>query len=156
MAEAAPGVGITAANTVRELAAAPLARPRLLSALLAAFALAAVALTAVGLFGVVASSVAERGRALGVRSALGARGADLRALVVGEGLRVAAAGAAAGLAAALGLGRLVAGLLYDVRPADPVALGGSAAALLLVCAAAALVPARRAARADPMRALRAE
>ncbi|GJG88993.1 hypothetical protein tb265_41740 [Gemmatimonadetes bacterium T265] len=156
VAEVAPTVRVTATNTLRRLVAVPLARPRLLSALLAAFALAAVALTAVGLFGVVAASVAERGRELAVRSSLGARPGDLRALVVGEGLPVAGGGAAVGLAAALALGRLVAGLLYNVRPADPAALGGSALALLLVCAAACLVPAARAARADPAAALRAE
>lgn len=111
VSEAAPGVTVTAANTIRELTAAPLARPRLLSALLGAFAFAAVALTAVGLFGVVAAFAG---------------------------------------------GRLLGALLYDVRPADPLALGGSAIALLAVCAAASLGPARRASRVDPASALRAE
>jgi predicted permease len=154
--EAAPGVLVTKASTMRQLVDVPLARPRLLAALLAAFAAAALVLTAVGLYAVAAASAAQRGRELGVRAALGARPGDLRRLVLGEGLGVAAAGAAVGLGAALALSRLVGALLFEVAPADPATFALVPALLLAVCAAACLGPARRAARTDPMRTLRAE
>jgi predicted permease len=156
VAEVAPGVLVTRASTMRELVAAPLARPRLLAALLGAFAAAALVLTAVGLYAVAAASAAQRGRELGVRAALGARPGDLRRLVLGEGLGVAAAGAAVGLGAALALSRLVGALLFEVAPVDPATFALVPALLLAVCALACLGPARRAARADPMRTLRAE
>jgi predicted lysophospholipase L1 biosynthesis ABC-type transport system permease subunit len=138
------------------LAAAPLARPRLLSAVLGAYALVTVLLAVAGLYAVVAGAVAQRGREFGVRSALGASPGALRALVLGEGLGVALVGAAVGLAGALAASRLVGAVVHGVSPTDPPTLVASAAALVGVCAAAALLPARRAARTDPAVVLRAE
>jgi ABC-type antimicrobial peptide transport system permease subunit len=141
---------------MRALAAAPLARPRLLSAVLGAYALVTVLLAVAGLYAVVAGAVAQRGREFGVRSALGASPGALRALVLGEGLGVALVGAAVGLAGALAASRLVGAVVHGVSPTDPLTLAASAAALVGVCAAAALLPARRAARTDPAIVLRAE
>jgi predicted permease len=155
-AEAAPGLLVRAAGTVGALAGAPLAGPRLLSAVLGAYALVVVALAVAGLYAVAAGSVAGRRREFGVRAAVGATPRALSGLVLGEGLRVAAAGAAVGLLGALAGGRLLAATLYDVAPADARTLGAAVAALLLVCLVAVWVPARRAASADPARVLRAE
>ena len=152
----APGVLVSAAGTMRTLAAAPLARPRLLAAVLGAYALVVVVLAVAGLHAVVAASVAARARELGVRSALGASPRALRALVLGEGGGVALAGLAVGLAGALAAARLVGAELHGVSPTDPATLAAAAAALLLACAAATLAPARRAARTDPAGVLRAD
>jgi ABC-type lipoprotein release transport system permease subunit len=91
-----------------------------------------------------------------VRVALGARPADLRRLVLLDGLRVAAAGAAAGGVGAYAAGRLVQSLLYEVQASDPVALLGAPLLLMGVCALASCLPARRAARLDPLAVLKAE
>lgn len=116
----------------------------------------ALALAVTGLYGVVAYVAAQRRRELGVRVALGAQADDVRRLVIGRGLAPAALGLAAGLVAALALGQLLASQLYEVRPADPVTYAAVALALGTVAIAAAWGPARRAARADPVAALRAE
>ncbi len=149
-----PALLVQPAGTMRTLAAAPLARPRLLGAVLGAYAAVVVALAVGGLYAVAAGSVAARRREFGVRAAVGATPGALASLVLGEGLRVAAAGAAVGLAAALAGGRLLAASLYGVTPTDAAALGAATAVLLGVSAAAVVVPARRAARADPARVLR--
>jgi predicted permease len=156
VAEVAPDLLVAPSGTLGELAAAPLARPRLNAALLGAFAVVAVVLTAVGLFGVVAASLAQRARELGVRAALGARPRDLARLALREGVGLAVVGVAVGLAAALAGTRVLERVLFEVAPTDPLALGGAVALLLAVCAAACLVPARRAARVDPVTVLRAE
>jgi predicted permease len=155
-AEVAPAVLAQATGTMRTLAAAPLARPRLLAAVLGDYAVVVVALAVGGLYAVAAGSVAGRRREFGVRSAVGATPGALASLVVGEGLRVAGVGAAVGLGAALAGGRLLAASLYGVAPTDAVTLGLATVALLGVCAAAVFVPARRAAQADPARVLRTE
>jgi ABC-type antimicrobial peptide transport system permease subunit len=122
---------------------------------LGGFAALALVLAAVGLYGVTAYLVSQRTPELGLRLALGGRPRDVTRLVVGEGLAVAGAGLAAGVVAALGLARVMAGLLYGVRPTDPPTYAGIAALLLAVCLLACWVPARRAARTDPARTLRA-
>ncbi len=121
-----------------------------------AFALLALALAAVGLFGLVSYGVTQRTQEIGVRVALGATVTDVVALVVRGGLVLVGAGAAAGLTLALLSTRLLRGLLYGVRPGDPATIGGAVLLLLVVAAIACLLPARRAARVDPVRALRAE
>ena len=134
----------------------PLAWPRFNALLLGVFATAALLLSAIGLYGVMASSVRQRQREIGVRLALGASPGDVRQLVLGEAVRLAAAGAIVGLVLAFAATRVMRRLLFETEPLDPVSLG--AAALMLVGAAivATWIPARRAARVDPLVAMRYE
>jgi predicted permease len=141
---------------IEEVFARALADRRYALLLAAAFGASALALAITGLYGVVAYVAAERRRELGVRVALGARGADVRRLVLGRGLAPAAYGLAAGLLGALAGGRLLAAHLYGVRPADPATFVAVALALGAAAAAAAWAPARRAARTDPAAVLRAD
>ena len=134
----------------------PLARPRISALLLSAFGLAALLLAAIGLYGVMALAVRERTHELGVRKALGASAARLRRDVLGDALATTLAGTVAGVGAALLLARPLGPLLFEVGPADPGTLLGVCAVLLAVAAVAAYLPARRATRIDPMRALRAD
>jgi predicted permease len=131
-----------------------LARPRLYAVLLACFAVVAVVVTGVGLFGVLSYTVAQRTRELGLRAALGARRIDLVALVLRQGMGVALGGVAAGLVASLWVTRYIAALLYGVTAGDWLTYIAVPAILLLVAAGACFAPARRAARMDPLRALR--
>ena len=100
--------------------------------------------------------VGRRARELGIRMALGAQRREILRLVLGDGLRISAWGAAVGLAASLALGRVVASFLFDVSAADPLTLGGVVLALLAVAALASYLPARRASRLDPVLAIRNE
>ncbi|HYC32167.1 MAG TPA: FtsX-like permease family protein [Gemmatimonadales bacterium] len=108
------------------------------------------------MYGVMAYLVTLRTAEIGIRMALGATGAQVRGLVVRRGLWLTGIGLALGLAGAVAAGRLVSGLLLDVRAADPTVLGSTALGFALVAAAASWIPAARAARLDPVRALRAE
>ena len=130
--------------------------PRFNVLLVAAFALVAVALAGVGVYGVIAYALASRTRELGVRVALGATPGRLVRGVFLQGMTLGAIGIAAGCAGALALGRLLTSLLYGLPPADPLTLGAPPALLALVAAAACWLPARRAARVDPVVALAAE
>ncbi len=121
-----------------------------------AFALVALALAAAGIYGVLAGSVTERVREIGVRSALGASRADILRMIVRQGLGMTALGALFGVAAAVGLSRLMTSLLYGVSPLDPGTYIGVTAVLGVVALGACLIPALRAARVDPMATLRAE
>ena len=123
---------------------------------LAVFAAVAMLVAAVGLYGVVAHSVTERTREIGVRMALGAEGRQVLRLFVRQGLLTAAAGTAIGLVGAAGLTRVLESLLFGVKPTDPLTLGAVAALLLAVALVACYVPARRASRIDPLIALRAD
>ena len=116
----------------------------------------AMMLVAIGLYGTLAFAVARRTSEIGIRMALGASGARVLWMVLRESLWLACAGLLVGLPAALGLGRLIASYLYGVEPHDPSALIGAAVLLAAVCATAGYLPARRAARVDPIRALRYE
>ncbi|MGH7668304.1 MAG: ADOP family duplicated permease [Gemmatimonadaceae bacterium] len=118
--------------------------------------LLALLVAAVGIYSTMAYSVGQRTHEIGVRMALGARGANVARLVVGQGIRVVSVGIVLGILVALALGRFVSSLLYDTSPRDPAVLGLTAAALVFVAVIACLVPARRAARVDPMETLRAE
>ena len=113
-------------------------------------------LAAIGLFGVVMHGVNRRAREFGVRMAMGARASTLVVMVLRRGLALAGAGAVAGIALALGAGRLLAGMLYGVSPYDPATLAFSVAVVLLVAVAASFYPALRAARVDPAVVLRGE
>ena len=130
--------------------------PRFNVLLIGALAFVAVALAAVGVFGVTAYSVASRTREIGVRMALGATPTQLVAGVVRQGMTLAAMGIALGLAGALALGRFLTAVLYGLEPTDGVTLAVTVVGFGLVAAAAAYVPARRAARVDPLTALRQE
>lgn len=122
--------------------------------LLAVFAGLALLLAAVGLYGVVSYTVARRTREIGVRVALGASAGDVLRLVFSGGMMLAGAGAAAGIAAAAVLARIASGAVYGIAPHDPLVFFAAPAVLLLVTAGATLLPARRAARVDPVVALR--
>jgi predicted permease len=132
------------------------ARPRFTMLLLGAFALVAVLLGAVGIYGVVAAGVARRRREIGVRLALGASAGRVRGMVLREGAALAGLGVAAGLVGALAAGRLLRGLLFGVGPADPAVLLAVPVVLALVALAATLLPARRAARVEPLVVIRTE
>lgn len=134
----------------------PLAWPRFNTLLLAIFATAALLLSTIGLYGVMAVSVRQRYAEIGVRIALGATSSDVRGLVVGEGLRLALVGAAAGLSLAWAATRLLRGQLFEIEPRDPVSLGGAVAVLVGAALLATYLPARRAANADATVLLRAD
>jgi putative ABC transport system permease protein len=131
-----------------------LARPRLYAILLGAFAAFALVVAAVGLFGVLSYAVAQRTRELGLRAALGARPLDIVRLVLRQGLAMTGAGLAAGLLLSMALTRSIATLLYGITPYDRTTYLGVPIILLIVAAAACAAPACRAARLDPLRALR--
>jgi len=152
--EVAPSVALDSVLTMEERLSSSLARPRLYALLLGTFALLAVLVTAVGLFGVLSYTVAQRTRELGVRTALGATPAEAARLVLRQCLAVTAAGIAGGLAIAFALRGSIAGLLFGVGPADPVTWLLAPALLLLIALGAGALPAWRAARLDPLRALR--
>ena len=151
-----PDAALVDARTMDDVIAPQLAQPRLNALLLSAFAFAAVLLAAIGLYGIMASAVSQQTRELGVRLALGATPDRLRAMIVGQALAVAGAGALAGLLGALAGSRLLTTMLFEVSPTDPVALLGACGLLLAVALLAAYVPARRATKVDPMVALRYE
>jgi len=129
---------------------------RFTMSLLATFAAVALLLAAIGLYGVIAYLVGLRSHEIGVRIALGAARADVLRLVLGSGLRLAGAGVALGVVGALAATRLLASQLYGVGPGDPATFAVIAAVLALVALAASYVPARRAARVDPIVALRSD
>ena len=113
-------------------------------------------LAAVGLFGVVSDGVGRRAREIGIRMALGAERRQILRLVLADGLRISAGGALVGLLASVALGRVIASFLFGVGAADPLTLSGVSLVLLAVAALASYLPARRAARLDPMLAIRNE
>lgn len=143
----------TALDQVVDRAVAP---RRLITGMLGAFGIGALLLAAVGLYGTIAYSVSQRTRELGIRAALGARRGDVLRLVVGEGLRLTGVGLAAGFAAALFATGLLRSQLYGVTASDPMTYAITAAVLGFVSLLACVVPARRAAKVDPIVALRCE
>jgi putative ABC transport system permease protein len=149
---------LPAANfrTMERLVSNATARPRFSTFLLGLFAATALALTVVGLYGVVAYAVSQRTREIGIRIALGAGRRRILALIVRQGMSPALFGLAIGVLGAFALTRLLASQLYEVKPTDPLTFFGVIALLLLVTLAACLVPARRAAKVDPVVALRYE
>lgn len=151
-----PEVQVTQVAPFRELLQGPLARPRFNALLIGVFGAAALLLAAIGLYAVIAASVRQRYTEIGIRVALGASASDVRGLVLGEGLRLAGLGAAIGLAGAVAATRLLRGLLFGVHPLDPVSMAAALLLLVGVSALASGLPARRAARADPIALLRTE
>jgi putative ABC transport system permease protein len=153
-----PGVhpSLTAANIrpMVDVIAQSVATPRLNMLLLAVFAALALALSAIGIYGVVAHSVAQRTHEIGVRVAIGAERIDVVILIVKEAVVIAGAGVALGVIAAVLLSNVMRSLLFGVTPRDPLTFAAGAGTLLLVALAASAIPARRAARVEPVRALR--
>jgi putative ABC transport system permease protein len=143
-------------KSMDELLSAMIAQRRFSMALLGTFAGLALLLGVVGVYGVTSYLVAQRTREVGLRLALGAQPRALVRMVVRQGMGVAAVGIALGLAGALALTRLMAGLLYGVSPRDAATLLGVTAVLAIATFVANYVPARRAARVDPLVALRDE
>lgn len=149
-----PEQPVLAVKTMQEVLDESVSGRRLQVYVLGAFAWYALVLAALGLHGVVAYAVAQRTREFGLRLALGAQRGQLSALVLRHGIGLAGLGLALGLAGALALGRVVAGFLYGVRPGDPLTLSLVALLLGLTALLACLIPAWRAARVDPLTALR--
>jgi putative ABC transport system permease protein len=133
-----------------------LTRERMLATLAGFFGALALLLAAVGLYGVLAYNVARRRNEIGIRMALGAGRPAVLSMVMREAGSLATTGLVIGTVGALAAGRLVAALLYGLQPADPATLGAAVAVLAGVAGLAAYLPARRAARVDPMTALRDE
>ena len=156
VAELDPGLPLSEVATLDQITTATLARPRVNAALLGGFALVALALAAVGIYGVITYGVIQRSRELGIRMALGAGSDQLLRLVVRQGMGPVLAGVALGAAGALAGGRVLRSLLFGVGAADPLTYALVTGFLLAVALTASYLPARRAARADPMVALRNE
>jgi putative ABC transport system permease protein len=143
-------------RAMREVVDDQLARPRFYVVLLGLFAVLAIVLAAVGVYGVVAYSVVQRTREIGLRMALGANRGSVVRLMIGQGLRPALAGVALGSLAAAATGRVIQGLLYDVQPHDLATFVAVAGLVIVVVVAASAMPARRASGVAPAEALRGE
>ena len=151
-----PELPLSNVRTVEEYVHNNAAQPRLNAALLAVFAGVALLIAAIGVYGVLAYSVNQRTREIGLRMALGAQASGVLCSIAGQGMLTAAAGIGAGLAGAYALSRLLATLLFGIQPRDPLTFAAVAAVLSAVAVTACLVPARRASRVDPIVALREE
>ena len=154
--EQAPALVLDSVMTMEDRLMSSLSRPRAYALVLGGSATFALAIAAVGLFGVLSYSVAQRSREIGVRTALGARTADIVGLVLRSGMAITAAGLAGGLAAAALLAGSLSKILYGVRPFDPATFVVVPLLLALAAALACVGPARSAARVDPIRALRSD
>lgn len=145
---------VSGARTMEDVIARSMASRRFAMRLLAGFALLALVLAGVGIYGVVVYAVGQRTAEIGIRMALGARRGDVLRLVLADGARMVVAGIAVGVGAAIALTRLMSHLLYGVSPTDPLTFALVAIGLAAVALAACALPARRAARVEPMIALR--
>jgi ABC-type antimicrobial peptide transport system permease subunit len=152
--ELGPAVPIGRARTMSEIVDAALARDRFTLLLLGLFAGVALALAAVGVYGVTAQAELARTREMGLRMAVGAASGRLARGVLAEAMVMATWGVGVGLLGGIALSRLLRAALYGIGPLDPWALAGTAPTLALVVALASLLPAWRAARLDPVEALR--
>ena len=151
-----PDQPIAAVRPMTEWVDSSVAAPRYRTTLFVLFAALAMILAATGIYGVMSYSVAQRTHEIGVRMALGARRAHVLRLVVGQGMLLTLIGVVIGLAAAFGLTRVMASLLFGVTARDPITFGAVAALLITVAFIACVVPARRATKVDPLQALRYE
>ena len=156
IAEIDPSLPLFRVRSAEQLASDVVAQPRLYAGLLAIFAAVAVTLASIGVYGVIAYGVRSRTREIGVRVALGASRANMMRSIVGQGTLLATGGVAIGLVGAYAASRVISGLLFGVQPVDAPTYAFVALALLFVAVLASWIPARRAARVDPMVALRAE
>jgi ABC-type antimicrobial peptide transport system permease subunit len=151
-----PAIPVLDLRSVDETVDLSVATRRFNTTLLGAFALLALVLAAVGLYGLMAYSVVQRTREIGIRLAIGATPTDVLQLVVGQAARIAGVGILIGLVGALGLTRIMRTLLFDVSPLDPPTFAAAAVLLLGIASLASYIPARRAARIDPQSAIRAD
>jgi predicted permease len=151
-----PTSSLVTIDTMAAMMRRSVAEERFRAQLSLAFGASAMVLAGLGLYALVARGVADRRREIGVRMALGARPGDVLRMVFGQGLRLVGAGLAVGIPAALAASRLAGSLLYGVRPTEPYTFAAVALLLVSTAAAATLLPARRAARIDPVSALRAD
>src|SRR4030095_5172133 len=151
-----PSVPVFQLQTMNDIVADSLVRPRFLSLLLGSFSVIALLLAAIGIYGVMAYSVAQRTQEIGVRVALGATTRNVLGMVVSEGLKMTVVGLTVGLTGAFLLTRVMASLLCECCPTDPLTSGMVGISLTAVGLLACFVPARRAAKVDPMVALRYE
>jgi len=149
-------IPVTGERTMEQLLAAVTGQPRFNMILLGIFAALALALAAIGLYGVIACDVAQRTPEFGIRMSLGATRRDVLRLVLRRGVKLIGLGLVIGIAGALGLAQLIATMLYGVKPTDAATFIVVSLTLLLVALFASWLPARRAARVDPMEALRSE
>ena len=149
-----PNQPISAIKALDDLRYENVSSQRLQVALLGLFGLVALGLAVVGLYGVLAYGVSQRRREIGIRLALGARRSHVLGLIIGEGMRLALFGAGIGLAMAFGFSRLLRGLLYEIKPLDPITFLIVPVVLLFAAFCSCCLPARRAASVDPMVALR--
>jgi putative ABC transport system permease protein len=151
-----PEAGVFNVATMDGIVANRMSRPRLYAVLLGTFAGIAVVLAFVGIYGVIAYTVSQRTREIGIRMALGASSARVRRMVLAQSLAVAAGGIAAGLGAAAGLSRSLRGLLFGVEPLDPLTFAVVTMAFVVVVGIAAWLPSRRATTIMPVVALRVD
>jgi putative ABC transport system permease protein len=151
-----PDLALARVGTMSLFARESVARERLSALLMSALAGLALTLAALGIYGVMSYSVAQRRQEMGVRLALGAAPRDLYRLVLTRGLTLTALGLIIGLALAVAAARGLSGLLYQTSPVDPIAFLGMTVILCAAALLASVLPARRAATADPLAALRAE
>jgi putative ABC transport system permease protein len=151
-----PDVAVYDVRTMKQQVDDSVAQSRLRSALLAVFSIVALILASLGVYGVIACSVAERKKELGIRIALGARPSEVRSMVLGQGLKLTFIGLALGLAGAAAATRLIEGFLFGVSASDPLTYAATCAVFIGVALLASYLPARRAMRVDPMTALREE
>jgi putative ABC transport system permease protein len=154
--QVAPQYPLYDMQTMSDRAAAATAQARFSALLLGLFAVIALALAAIGIYGVMSLAVARRTREIGIRIALGADRARVQRLVVGEGAMLVGAGAIVGMVGALMATRVLRSLLFDVAPSDPITYVSIVVVLAMAALIASWIPARRAARVDPLTALRAE
>ena len=143
-------------RTMDDVAASALAQPRFVTFLLGIFSSVALLMAAIGVYGLLHYSIARRGQEIGVRVALGARSSDVVRMILREGLALAMPGIALGLLGALWVSESIRTLLYRVSPTDSVSIAITGLTLLGATLLASYLPARRAARVDPIRALRGD
>jgi len=151
-----PDQPVVRVRTMEDNISASVSEPRFRATLLTIFAATASVLAIVGLYGLMVYSVTQRVPEIGIRMTLGAKRSDVLGMVIAQGLKLALCGVLIGVLGSLALGRILSGFLYGVSPSDPPTILGVAALLLLVALVASYLPARRAARVDPIVALHYE
>jgi ABC-type antimicrobial peptide transport system permease subunit len=152
----APQVPVTRVETLRQVLDGAVASRRFLTQLGIVYAVSATLLAALGLYGVVSLAVTRRQREIAIRVALGASNPDVFGMVIAKALRLALSSVAAGLLCGAGAERAIVSVLYDARPADPAIYTGASLIVISVALLASMMPAMRAARVDPVAALKHE